>query len=112
MLKGIKREELIQLTQDLIGIPSVRRQEGGGNEKEVALFVSRLLEEMGLDVVVEEVEPGAPNVIGVLQGQEEGPCLMFECHTDVVTEGDASEWKYGPFEGTLIRQSNLWKRRL
>jgi len=56
---------------------------------------------MGLDVVVEEVEPGAPNVIGVLQGQTEGPCLMFECHTDVVTEGDASEWKYGPFEGRL-----------
>ena len=101
LLKEIKREELIQLTQDLIKIPSVRRQGSGGSEKEVALFLSRLLEEMGLDVVVEEVEPGAPNVIGVLQGQSEGPCLMLECHTDVVTEGDASEWKYGPFEGRL-----------
>jgi succinyl-diaminopimelate desuccinylase len=68
----------------------------------VALFVSRLLEEMGLDVVVEEVEPGSPNVIALLQGEEEGPCLMFECHTDVVTEGDASEWKYGPYEGKLV----------
>jgi len=101
VLKGIKKEKLIQLTQDLVRIPSVRRQGGGGSEKEVALFVSHLLEEMGLDVVIEEVEPGAPNVIGVLQGQKEGPCLMFECHTDVVTEGDASEWKYGPFEGRL-----------
>jgi succinyl-diaminopimelate desuccinylase len=101
LLKEIKRQELIQLTQELIRIPSVRRQGGGGNEKEVALFLSHLLEEMGLDVVVEEVEPGAPNVIGVLQGQKEGPCLMLECHTDVVTEGDASEWKYGPFEGRL-----------
>ena len=102
LLKEIKKEELIQLTQDLIRIPSVRRQEAGGSEKEVALFVSRLLEEMGLDVVVEEVEPGAPNVIGVLQGHKEGPCLMFECHTDVVTEGDVSEWKYGPFEGRSV----------
>jgi len=101
VLKGIKKEKLIQLTQDLVRIPSVRRQDKGGSEKEVALFVARLLEDMGLDVVVEEVEPGAPNVIGVLQGQEAGPCLMFECHTDVVTEGDASEWKYGPFEGRL-----------
>ena len=101
LLKEIKRDELIQLTQDIIRIPSVRRQDGGGSEEEVALFLSHLLEEMGLDVVVEEVEPGAPNVIGILQGQEEGPCLMFECHTDVVTEGDASEWKYGPFEGRL-----------
>ena len=101
LLKEIKREELIQLTQDLIRIPSVRQQGAGGSEREVALFLSQLLEEMGLDVVVEEVEPGAPNVIGVLQGQKDGPCLMLECHTDVVTEGDASEWKYRPFEGRL-----------
>jgi succinyl-diaminopimelate desuccinylase len=102
LLKAIEKEELIQLTQDLIRIPSVRQQGGGGSEKEVALFLSQLLEGMGLDVVVEEVEPRAPNVIGVLQGQKEGPCLMLECHTDVVTEGDASEWKYGPFEGRLV----------
>jgi succinyl-diaminopimelate desuccinylase len=27
---------------------------------------------------------------------------MFECHTDVVTEGDASEWRYGPYDGKLV----------
>jgi succinyl-diaminopimelate desuccinylase len=102
LLKEIKKEPLIKLTQDLVRIPSVRGQQEGKNEAEVALFVSRLLEEMGLDVVVEEVEPGSPNVIALLQGEEEGPCLMFECHTDVVTEGDASEWKYGPYEGKLV----------
>jgi succinyl-diaminopimelate desuccinylase len=100
LLKEIKKEDLIQLTQGLIRIPSVRRQ--GGNEQQVALFVSHLLEETGLDVVVEEVEPGSPNVIAVLQGQKEGPCLMFECHTDVVTEGDPSEWRYAPYEGRLV----------
>jgi succinyl-diaminopimelate desuccinylase len=100
-LKGIKKEELIGLTQDLIRIPSVRSQKEGGNEEKVAMFLSHHLEEMGLEVVVEEVEPGSPNVIAVLQGEGDGPCLMFECHTDVVTEGDASEWKYGPFEGKL-----------
>jgi succinyl-diaminopimelate desuccinylase len=100
VLKEIKRDELIQLTQDLVRIPSVRRP--GEGEKNIALFLSHLLDEMGLDVVVEEVEPGSPNVIAVLQGQEEGPCLMFECHTDVVTEGDAAEWRYGPYDGKLI----------
>ncbi len=100
ILKEIKKEELIQLTQDLVRIPSVRRQ--GQGEQEVALYLARLLEGMGLDVVVEYVEPGSPNVIAVLQGESEGPCLMFECHTDVVTEGDPSEWKYGPFEGKLV----------
>ncbi len=100
LLKEIKKRELIQLTQDLIRIPSVRRQ--GQSEQKVALYLSRLLEGMGLDVVVEAVEPGAPNIIAVLHGESEGPCLMFECHTDVVTEGDPSEWKYGPFEGRLV----------
>ena len=100
-LTEIKREELIKLTQDLIRIPSVRSPKEGNNEEKVAIFLSRLLEEMGLDVVVEEVEPGSPNVIAVLQGGSDGPCLMFECHTDVVTEGDASEWRYGPYEGKL-----------
>jgi succinyl-diaminopimelate desuccinylase len=100
ILKEIKKEELIKLTQDLIRIPSVRRQ--GQGEQEVALYLARLLEGIGLDVVVEYVEPGSPNVIAVLQGESEGPCLMFECHTDVVTEGDPSEWKYGPFEGKLV----------
>jgi succinyl-diaminopimelate desuccinylase len=100
ILKEIKKGELVQLTQDLIQIPSVRRQ--GQGEEKVALYLTRLLEGIGLDVVIEYVEPGSPNVIAVLEGESEGPCLMFECHTDVVTEGDPSEWKYDPFEGRLV----------
>ena len=101
-LREVKKDELIKLTQDLIRIPSVRSQKDGNNEEKVAYFLSHLLEEMGLDVVIEEVEPGSPNIIAELQGESNGPCLMFECHTDVVTEGDASEWKYGPYEGKLV----------
>ncbi|MEW6376040.1 MAG: M20 family metallopeptidase [Thermodesulfobacteriota bacterium] len=102
LLKEIKKVELVQLAQDLIRIPSARRQGLKGGEEEVALFLARYLEEMEFDVVVEEVEPCSLNVISVLEGQREGPCLMFECHTDVVTEGDASEWKYAPYEGKLV----------
>jgi len=100
LLRKIKKQELVQLTQDLIRIPSVRRP--GEYEEKVALFTAGLLEEMGLDVVVETVEPGSPNVIAILHGQKEGPCLMFECHTDVVTEGGAAEWRYGPYEGRIV----------
>jgi len=69
------------------------------------------LEGIGLDVVVEAVEPGAPNIIAVLHGESEGPCLMFECHTDVVTEGM-------PLSGNMLLlrevggEPNLWKRSL
>ena len=99
VMKALKKDELVRLTQDLVRIPSVRRE--GEKEEKVAHFLARFLEEKGLDVVVETVEPGSPNVIAVLHGQGERPCLMFECHTDVVTEGDASEWEYGPFKGEL-----------
>jgi len=102
LLKKIRKQDLVQLTRDLIRIPSVRRQGVDEGEEEVALFLAQILEEMGLDVVVEEVEPRSLNVMALLQGKGEGPCLMFECHTDVVTEGDASEWKYSPFEGKVV----------
>ena len=38
----------------------------------------------GLDVVVQPVEPGRPNVIGVLEGRATGPTLMFCGHLDTV----------------------------
>ena len=99
VMKELNKEELVRLTQDLVRIPSVRRE--GEKEEKVAHFLAHFLEEMGLDVVVETVEPGSPNVIAVLHGHGERPCLMFEGHMDVVTEGDVSEWKYGPFEGKV-----------
>ena len=40
LLREVKREELIKLTQDLIRIPSVRSQKEGSNEEKVALFLS------------------------------------------------------------------------
>jgi acetylornithine deacetylase len=38
----------------------------------------------GLDVVVESVAPGRPNVVGVLEGRTKGRTLMFCGHTDTV----------------------------
>ncbi len=37
-----------------------------------------------MDVELQEVEPGRPNVIGVLSGREPGPTLMFCGHMDTV----------------------------
>ncbi|NIV40291.1 MAG: M20/M25/M40 family metallo-hydrolase, partial [Anaerolineae bacterium] len=58
--------------------------------------------EIGLETCFEVVEPGRPNVIGVWRGAEGGRRLMFEGHTDVVTEGDVSQWTYPPFEATIV----------
>jgi succinyl-diaminopimelate desuccinylase len=94
-------EALIGLTGELIRIPSVFDPETGGCEEEVALHVAGLLRRIGFDVVVEEVSPGRPNVIAVLEGTAKGRCLMFECHTDVVSPGDPDAWTHPPFEGKV-----------
>jgi succinyl-diaminopimelate desuccinylase len=52
------------------------------------------------------VSEGRPNIICDWQGSSFNPThhktLMFEGHTDVVTEGDASAWTYPPFEGRIV----------
>lgn len=98
VLRQIDREELVRLTQELIRIPSVyRTEEPDGNEARAADFVAEYLEHAGFDVQTEEIAPGRPNVWAVWEGERVGNTLLFEGHTDVVTEGDAAQWEYPPF---------------
>src|SRR5262249_53455425 len=42
------------------------------------------LARLGFDVVIQPVQPGRPNVIGVIEGRAQGPSLMFCGHLDTV----------------------------
>jgi succinyl-diaminopimelate desuccinylase len=98
VLGRIDREELVRLTQELVRLPSVYRpEEVNGNENNVARFVADYLEQAGFEVKTEEVAPGRPNVWTVWEGNSPGRTLLFEAHTDVVTEGSAEEWEHSPF---------------
>lgn len=97
----ISREELVGLTRELIRIPSVYRPGAGGNESEVAQFLVRYLQREDFEVNTEEAAPNRPNVWAVLKGNRPGKTLLFEGHTDVVTEGDINDWRYPPFEGNI-----------
>ncbi len=100
VLNEIDREELVRLAQDLIRIPSVYRPEQpDGNEAGVARFVADYLERSGFGVQVEEVATGRPNVWAVWEGDRPGKTLLFEAHTDVVTEGSEEDWDHPPFGG-------------
>jgi len=46
VMKELKKEDLVGLTQNLIRIPSVRRE--GEKEEKVALYLARFLEKSGL----------------------------------------------------------------
>jgi succinyl-diaminopimelate desuccinylase len=103
VLKAIKKDELIKFTQDLIRINSVYDPtKEGANEEEAAIFIADYLRNEGFEVHFEEVVPGRPNVIAFLRGNNPGKTILFEGHTDVVTPGDVSQWKYDPFGGEIV----------
>jgi succinyl-diaminopimelate desuccinylase len=102
VLAHVTADEVTELTRRLVRIPSVYRPgEAGANEAEVAAAVAECLRAEGLAVHVDEVAPGRPNVLGVLEGAAPGRTLCLEGHTDVVTEGDPQAWRHPPFEAVL-----------
>jgi succinyl-diaminopimelate desuccinylase len=102
VLSRIDEGELVELTRDLIRIPSVVRPgDPGATEAAVAAYVERWLRREGFEVEVHEVAPGRPNVLASV-GEASGPSLLLEGHTDVVTEGNAAEWQHAPFGADLV----------
>ncbi len=101
ILSHIHPDEVIAWTQVLVRIPSVYRPATGETEAPAAHWVADRLREMGLETHVEEAAPGRPNVIGLYNPQADGPRLMFEGHTDVVTEGPRDAWSHDPFGGEI-----------
>lgn len=96
------RETVINLTQKLVRIDSVFRDDGIHTEQEVAEFVAEYLRTIGIETYVEEVVPGRPNVIGIIDSGKPGKTLLFEGHTDVVTEGNREAWQYDPFGAEIV----------
>jgi acetylornithine deacetylase len=76
----------IRLLRDLVAINSVNPTlvPGAPGEREIAGLVANKLRSSGLDVAIESVAEGRPNVVGVLEGRTRGRTLMFCGHTDTV----------------------------
>jgi succinyl-diaminopimelate desuccinylase len=102
VLKQIDANELISLTADLVRINSVWDPSVGTSEQPVADLVARWAHEQGFDIRQDEVAPGRPNVILTWIAGSGNRTLMFEGHTDVVTPGDVSLWRYDPFGAEII----------
>jgi succinyl-diaminopimelate desuccinylase len=103
VLSRIDESELIALTRDLVRIPSVvRPSDPTMTEAAVATFVERWFANEGFDLAVQDVAPGRPNVIAWHGERGQGRGLLLEGHTDVVTEGDPSEWSRPPFSGDVV----------
>lgn len=89
---------------DFVRIPSVYLPDTpAANEHAAAHFVADLLTEWGITPTVWDVAPGRPNVVAELRGSRgDGPVLLMEGHTDVVTPGNLANWTYPPFSATVV----------
>ncbi len=97
------RKELVELTQEIIKIPSLT-----GEEAELARVVLMKLKEFGIDNAFID---GIGNVVGVIKGQEKGLNILLNGHLDVVPVGNIHDWQpYDPFGGEIDSQGNIHGR--
>jgi acetylornithine deacetylase len=76
----------IDLLRDLVAIDSVNPSlvAGAAGEARIASAIAAHMRSIGLQVHLQEVAPGRPNVVGVLEGRAPGRSLMFCGHMDTV----------------------------
>ena len=101
----IKEEEITNLAQELIKIPS---DETAG-EKEVCEYLESFLKSLGMKVRLQEVLPNRPNIIAEVIGDEVGKSIMFNGHVDTVPIGDIKKWSMDPYSA-IIKDNKLFGR--
>jgi acetylornithine deacetylase len=103
----LSSDPVIALLLDLVAIDSVNPSlsPGAHGEAAVARRIATELEAIGLRVEIADVEPGRPNVVGVLEGRAPGRSLMLCGHMDTVGVGGMIR----PFEPEL-RDGRLYGR--
>ena len=108
-----RRDDLVDLTRDLIRIPTVNPP--GDAYTPCAEFIGRRLAARGFQVEYVRAD-GAPgdsdryprtNVIARIEGREPGPCVHFNGHIDVVPAGRG--WTVDPFEG-VVKDGRVYGR--
>ena len=86
-------EELIAFCQEAVRIPSY-----SGQEKGVAEFMKRKMEEYGFDEVIIDKYG---SVLGTINGKRPGKTILMDGHIDTVDVIDAPQWTHDPFGGEI-----------
>lgn len=83
---SLQTDRTIQLLEDLVAIDSVNPSlvAGAAGEAQIAGRIAAEYASAGLAVDIADVAPGRPNVVGILEGGNAGPTLMFCGHLDTV----------------------------
>jgi len=97
----------IEFLREIVAIDSVNPSlvPGGAGEQQIAEAIAVELRSAGLDVELQPVAPGRPNVVGVLDGRRPGPTLILCGHLDTVGTAGME----APFD-PVVRDGRLYGR--
>lgn len=98
----VDEASLVQLAIDLTSIYSPT-----GGEREIAEFLYDKLRGMGLKTKLQPLPEDRFNVISVLEGTGEGPCLMFNGHLDISHTGAETSLPGGRYTFAHIEEEDL-----
>jgi acetylornithine deacetylase/succinyl-diaminopimelate desuccinylase-like protein len=97
--------DVVELLRDLLRFDTTNPP---GNEGECVAYVSRLLEEVGVDARIVARDDTRPNLVARLGGAGEAPPLLLHGHVDVVTTA-GQRWTHPPFAAELV-DGVVWGR--
>jgi succinyl-diaminopimelate desuccinylase len=101
---GITEERCEQLLREIVGIRSVV-----GEDTTAHLWLSERLREIGMTVETYAVEGRkVPLVLGVIEGEGDGPGVLFDAHFDTV-HAVPSDWSRDPW-GAQVEDGVLYGR--
>jgi acetylornithine deacetylase len=86
VIKHIKREELAELTKDLVDIPSPT-----GSEKAIGEFIIDWFARHSIKTVRQQISPERVNAVGIIEGTANGVSLMINGHMDTSYTGTAED---------------------
>mgnify|MGYP001003472396 FL=1 len=90
-------KEGVEILQKFVSFKTVNEP---GDEKPLAEYIKVLLDDIGLETVLDDLGNNRANVIGRLKGTGERETLLFNGHLDTVPSGDI-EWKHEPYIGHI-----------
>jgi putative selenium metabolism hydrolase len=94
-------ERAANLCRELVATPSLSGEEG-----DAAGVLVRAMEALGFDSVTTD---RYGNVLGIIPGEGEGPCVLLDGHIDTVPVPDESVWSHAPF-GAEIADGKIYGR--